>query len=120
MREIVIDAETTGFDPLGGDRVVEIGAAELINRSPTGQTFHLYLRPQRDMPADALAVHDLTTEFLACRCRHVIVGLSARIAEGTMKVHRSRAMRKMKACSLPELGRMVDKIKLGPEEPQRS
>jgi Bacterial regulatory proteins, luxR family len=92
----------------------------IINRSPTGQTFHLYLRPQRDMPADALAVHDLTTEFLACRCRHVIVGLSARIAEGTMKVHRSRAMRKMKACSLPELGRMVDKIKLGPEEPQRS
>ena len=66
MREIVIDTETTG---LGGDRIVEIGAVELINRSTTGQTFHCYLCPQRDMLADALAVHGLTVEFLACRCR---------------------------------------------------
>jgi DNA polymerase III subunit epsilon len=65
MREIVIDTETTGLDPLDGHRVVEIGAVELINRSPTGQTFHRYLCPQRAMPADAVAVHGLTAEFLA-------------------------------------------------------
>jgi DNA polymerase-3 subunit epsilon len=65
MREIVIDTETTGFDPLNGDRVVEIGAVELINRSPTGQTFHRYVCPQRAMPADAVAVHGPTAEFLA-------------------------------------------------------
>ena len=65
MREIVIDTETTGLDPLNGDRIVEIGAVELINRSPTGQTFYRYLNPERNMPADALAVHGLTAEFLA-------------------------------------------------------
>jgi DNA polymerase III subunit epsilon len=64
-REIVIDTETTGLDPLDDHRVVEIGAVELINRSPTGQTFHRYLCPQRAMPADAVAVHGLTAEFLA-------------------------------------------------------
>jgi DNA polymerase III subunit epsilon len=65
MREIVIDTETTGLDPLDGHRVVEVGAVELINRSPTGQTFHRYLNPERAMPADALAVHGLTAEFIA-------------------------------------------------------
>ena len=65
VREIVIDTETTGLDPLNGDRIVEIGAVELINRSPTGQTFYRYLNPERNMPADALAVHGLTAEFLA-------------------------------------------------------
>jgi DNA polymerase-3 subunit epsilon len=67
MREIVIDTETTGLDPLDGHRVVEVGAVELINRSPTGQTFHRYLNPERAMPADALAVHGLTAEFIAAR-----------------------------------------------------
>jgi DNA polymerase III subunit epsilon len=61
----VIDTETTGLDPLNGDRVVEIGPVELINRSPTGNTFHRYLCPQRAMTADAVAVHRRTAEFLA-------------------------------------------------------
>jgi DNA polymerase III subunit epsilon len=65
MREIVIDTETTGLDPLDGHRVIEIGAVELINRSPTGHTFHRYLCPERAMRADALAVHGLSAEFLA-------------------------------------------------------
>ena len=63
MREIVVD--TTGLDPLGGDRIVEIGAVELINRAPTGRTFHRYLNPERNMPADAVSVHGLTAQFLA-------------------------------------------------------
>lgn len=65
MREIVLDTETTGFDPATGDRVVEIGCVELLNRIPTGQTFHAYLNPERDMPPQAEAVHGLSSEFLA-------------------------------------------------------
>jgi len=65
MREIVLDTETTGLDPFRGDRLVEVGCIELLNRIPSGQTFHRYLNPQRDVPAEAFAVHGLSTEFLA-------------------------------------------------------
>jgi DNA polymerase III subunit epsilon len=65
VRHIVIDTETTGLDLLNGDRVVEIGAVELYNSSPTGRTFHRYVCPERAMPADAVEVHGLTAEFLA-------------------------------------------------------
>ncbi|KAA5606243.1 DNA polymerase III subunit epsilon [Roseospira marina] len=68
-REIVLDTETTGFKPEEGDRVVEIGALELINHMPTGQTFHVYLNPDRDMPAEAERVHGLTEAFLADKPR---------------------------------------------------
>jgi DNA polymerase-3 subunit epsilon len=64
MREIVFDTETTGLDPYKGDRLVEIGCIELVNRFPTGQTFHRYLNPERDMPAEAFAVHGLSYDFL--------------------------------------------------------
>ena len=67
MREIVLDTETTGLDPLRGDRLVEIGCVEILNRMPTGQTFHRYFNPQRDMPAEAFAVHGLSTEFLSSK-----------------------------------------------------
>lgn len=69
MREIVLDTETTGFDPETGDRIVEIGAVELLNHLPTGRTFHVYINPERDMPAEALAVHGLTSEFLSDKPR---------------------------------------------------
>jgi DNA polymerase-3 subunit epsilon len=65
MREIVLDTETTGLDPDTGDRLVEIGAIELLNHMPTGRTFHAYINPQREVPLDAVNVHGLTTEFLA-------------------------------------------------------
>ena len=64
MREIVLDTETTGLDPFQGDRLVEIGCIELVNRIPSGQTFHRYFYPERGMPAEALAIHGLTDEFL--------------------------------------------------------
>jgi DNA polymerase-3 subunit epsilon len=64
MREIVFDTETTGLDPSQGHRLVEIGCIELLNRIPTGNTFHRYLNPERDMPAEAFAVHGLSVEFL--------------------------------------------------------
>jgi DNA polymerase-3 subunit epsilon len=65
MREIVLDTETTGFDPASGHRVVEIGCVELINHMPTGETFHVYLNPERDMPEEAFKVHGLSEEFLS-------------------------------------------------------
>jgi DNA polymerase-3 subunit epsilon len=64
MREIVLDTETTGLDPFDGHRVVELGCVELLNRIPTGQSFHAYINPQRDVPQEAFAVHGLSTEFL--------------------------------------------------------
>jgi DNA polymerase-3 subunit epsilon len=65
VREIILDTETTGLDPAKGDRVVEIGAVELLNHLPTGRTFHVYINPERDMPAEAEAVHGLSSAFLA-------------------------------------------------------
>ena len=65
MREIVFDTETTGFDPKTGDRMVEIGCVEMVNRVETGATFHAYYNPERAMPAAAEAVHGLSDVFLA-------------------------------------------------------
>lgn len=64
LREIVFDTETTGLDPYQGHRLVEIGCVELLNRIPTGQIFHCYFNPERDMPAEAFAVHGLSSQFL--------------------------------------------------------
>jgi DNA polymerase-3 subunit epsilon len=64
MREIVFDTETTGLDPLQGDRLVEIGCIEMVNRFPTGKTFHFYFNPERDMPEGAFRVHGLSIDFL--------------------------------------------------------
>jgi DNA polymerase III subunit epsilon len=64
MREIVLDTETTGFEPQEGHRIVEIGAVELWNHLATGKTYHQYINPQRSMPAEAFAVHGLGDDFL--------------------------------------------------------
>ena len=65
MREIIFDTETTGLDPKSGDRLVELGCVEMVNRVTTGQTFHAYFHPERSMPAAAEAVHGLSEAFLA-------------------------------------------------------
>lgn len=64
VREIVFDTETTGFDPTTGDKLVEIGAVELINHIPTGRTYHQYINPEREVPEEVVKVHGLTTEYL--------------------------------------------------------
>ena len=69
MREIVLDTETTGLDPVAGHRLVEIGCIELVNGMPSGRHFHRYVNPERDMPAEALAVHGLSAEFLNSKPR---------------------------------------------------
>lgn len=69
MREIIFDTETTGLNPAGGDRMVEIGCLELVNRVETGRTFHAYFNPERPMPSEAEAVHGLSDVFLSDKPR---------------------------------------------------
>lgn len=69
MREIIFDTETTGLDPKSGDRMVEIGCIEMMNRVATGHTFHAYFNPDRSMPAEAEAIHGLSDTFLADKPR---------------------------------------------------
>jgi DNA polymerase-3 subunit epsilon len=65
MREIVLDTETTGLDPKSGHRLIEIGCIEIFNRIPTGREFHRFINPERDVPAEAVAIHGITAEKLA-------------------------------------------------------
>ena len=65
MREIVLDTETTGHDPLRGDRIVEIGCVELVNHVASGNIFQCYINPECDMPEGAYRIHGLSTQFLA-------------------------------------------------------
>jgi DNA polymerase-3 subunit epsilon len=89
MREIVLDTETTGLDPLRGDRLVEIGCIEIFNRMPTGQSFHRHLNPERDVPAEAFAVHGLSSEFLADKplFGHVVEEFLEFIADAPLVIH---------------------------------
>lgn len=74
MREIVLDTETTGFDPEAGDRIVEIGAVELHNHVATGRTYHQYINPERAMPQEAFEVHGLGDDFLRDKPKFAEIG----------------------------------------------
>ena len=74
MREIVLDTETTGFDPETGDRIVEIGGVELYNHVATGRTYHQYINPERAMPEEAFQVHGLGDEFLRDKPKFAEIG----------------------------------------------
>ena len=74
MREVVLDTETTGFDPETGDRIVEIGAVELLGHVPTGRTYHQYINPERSMPDDAFQVHGLGDDFLKDKPKFAEIG----------------------------------------------
>ncbi len=89
MREIILDTETTGLDPFRGDRVVEIGCVEIFNRMPTGQYFHRHINPEREMPAEAFAVHGLSTAFLADKplFLHVVEEFLEFIADAPLVIH---------------------------------
>ena len=103
MRQIVLDTETTGLDWRNGDRVIEIGCVELLNRSLTGRHFHVYLNPGRGIAAEAVAVHGITEEFLADKpkfvdvaaaqydeathqlsCQLALAAMHGRLADGTL------------------------------------
>ncbi len=74
MREVVLDTETTGFDPDSGDRIVEIGAVELMGHVATGRTYHQYINPERSMPEEAFQVHGLGDEFLRDKPKFAEIG----------------------------------------------
>lgn len=88
-REIVLDTETTGLSPQGGDRLVEIGCVELINHIPSGRHFHVYINPQRSMPEEAFRVHGLSEEFLADKPLFSAVADEFRdfIGDATLVIH---------------------------------
>ncbi len=89
MREIVLDTETTGLRANQTDRLVEIGCVEMVNRYVTGKTFHVYINPERDMPAEAFAVHGLSQEFLADKplFREIAQDFLAFIGESPLVIH---------------------------------
>ena len=87
MREIVLDTETTGLDPLAGHRVVEVGCIELVNTVATGKTFHAYFNPEMIMPTGAQDIHGLSDEFLADK------PLFAEQGRGVPGLHRRRPAR---------------------------
>ena len=89
LREIVLDTETTGLDPIRGDRLIEIGCVEILNRIPSGKEFHVYLNPERDVPAEAQAVHGLSTAFLMDKplFSAVAADFLAFIGEDTLVIH---------------------------------
>jgi len=121
MREIVFDTETTGLDPATGDRLVEIGCIELVNRVPTGRTFHAYFNPDRAMPIEAERVHGLGDAFLADKKRfheHVLELLEF-IGDSPLVAHNAQfdfgfLNWELSACGHPEvaLERMVDTLVL--------
>ncbi|MGB5559548.1 MAG: DNA polymerase III subunit epsilon [Paracoccaceae bacterium] len=89
MREIVLDTETTGFDPETGDRIVEIGAVELFNHLPTGKTYHQYINPERAMPQGAFEVHGLGDDFLRDKPIFSVIGQAFLefIADAKLVIH---------------------------------
>ncbi|GLV23977.1 DNA polymerase III subunit epsilon [Sphingobium sp. Cam5-1] len=119
MREIIFDTETTGFDPVSGDRLVEIGCIELVNRVPSGRTFHAYYNPQRAMPAAAEAIHGLSDIFLKDKplFAHGVEDLLAFLEDSPLVAHNARfdfgfLNHELKLCGLPEVGmhRMIDTV----------
>lgn len=121
MREIIFDTETTGLDPKSGDRMVEIGCIEMINRVATGRTFHAYFNPERLMPAEAEAIHGLTDAFLADKpvFAELVDELMEFLGDSPLVAHNAAfdfgfLNTELAICGLPAIGdeRMVDSIAL--------
>ena len=119
MREIIFDTETTGLDPQGGDRMVEIGCVEMVNRIPTGQAFHAYFNPERDMPMEAERVHGLSIGFLSDKPLFAAraAELLEFIGDSPLVAHNAQfdfgfLNCELAACNLPEvsLERMIDTL----------
>lgn len=89
MRELVVDTETTGLDPVAGHRLVELACVELMNHIPTGRSFQTYLNPERDVPPDAFAIHGLSVEFLSDKplFRVAAAGFLEFIADDPLIIH---------------------------------
>jgi DNA polymerase-3 subunit epsilon len=109
MREIVLDTETTGLDPAQGHRLVEIGCIELLNRIPTGATFHRYLNPEREVPAEAEAIHGLSTDFLKDKPRFADIAddFLAFIGDAPLVIHNAGFDHNFLCAELKRVERML-------------
>jgi DNA polymerase-3 subunit epsilon len=109
MREIVFDTETTGLDPHTGDRMVEIGCIEMLNRFPTGNVFHRYFNPERDMPDGAFKVHGLSVEFLSDKplFAHAVEELVAFIGDAPLVAHNAMFDLGFLNAELKRVGKML-------------
>jgi DNA polymerase III subunit epsilon len=107
MREIVLDTETTGLDPSDGHRLVEIGGIELYNCIPTGQVFHHYIDPQRDIPESAYEVHGLSREFLTGKplFEHVAEEFLAFVGDAKLVIHNAEFDMRFLNSELQRVGR---------------
>ena len=121
MREIIFDTETTGLDPKTGDRMVEIGCIEMVNRVATGRTFHAYYNPERDMPMEAEQVHGLSIAFLSDKpCfREGVLDLLEFIGDSPLVAHNAQfdfgfLNHELDVCGHPavDMARMVDTLAL--------
>lgn len=119
MREIIFDTETTGLDPTTGDRMVEIGCIEMVNRVATGETYHAYFNPERDMPAEAERVHGLSAQFLSDKplFRDSVAPLLAFLSDSPLVAHNAQfdfgfLNAELRACGQDDIGddRMVDTL----------
>ncbi len=108
MREIILDTETTGLDPVNGDRIVEIGCIETLNGIPTGQTFHVYLNPEREMTAAAFDVHGLSQAFLTDKplFRTIADELLTFIGDARLVIHNAEFDVQFLNVELQRIGRM--------------
>ncbi|MDR3439611.1 DNA polymerase III subunit epsilon [Telmatospirillum sp.] len=107
MREIVLDTETTGLDPAAGHRLVEIGCVELVNHLATGEVYHVYINPERDMPEEAFNVHGLSAEFLSGHPKFADLadGFIAFIGDSPLVIHNADFDMKFLNWELKALGR---------------
>jgi DNA polymerase-3 subunit epsilon len=107
MRQIILDTETTGLDPSQGHRIVEIGCLEIVNRTVTGRTMHVYLNPDRESDPEALAVHGLTTEFLSDKPRfsEVAEELVQFLSDAEVIIHNASFDTKFLNAELARVGR---------------
>lgn len=121
MRSVLFDTETTGLDPLTGDRVIEVAAIELVNDLPTRNTFHRLVHPQRDIPPDATRIHGITLDHLrdAPRFEAIVDDLLAFFGDGMLVAHNAPfdfgfLNAELARCGRPDLdrGRMVDTLVL--------
>jgi len=112
MREIVLDTETTGLDPSKGDRVVEIGYVETMHHIATGESFHVYINPERDMPVEAFNVHGLSEEFLSDKpvFAEILGDFMTFIGDSPLVIHNAEFDMKFLNSELKKLGRpMLDR-----------
>jgi len=107
MRQIILDTETTGLEPSQGHRVIEIGCVEVVNRTLTGRNLHLYLKPDRDSDPEALAVHGLTTAFLADKPKFEAIAdeFLAFVADAELIIHNAAFDTKFLNAELARMGR---------------